>query len=307
MNIVILGPHGQVGGMLVNELAMAEFDSLRVTTIGRTAADIEWCDTNLVTLTNQLDQIKPDVIINAIAYTAVDKAESEPKLAYVLNADLPSALADWCARTNALLVHYSTDFVFDGMQPGAWKEWQETAPISVYGKTKLAGEKALQLSTAMSITLRTSWVYGETGNNFMKTMLRLGEQREELSVVDDQHGCPTYSRDLAKATISLIMQYQENNAKFVEKQQLYHLSGKGKTTWYGFAKEIFAMAADYQTLALKKLNAIPSSDYPTPAVRPCNSELDCTEILTDYQIAAVDWRVSLAEVLDRYYQENVEK
>ena len=220
----------------------------------------------------------------------------------LLNCDLPSSLADWCAKTDALLIHYSTDFVFDGMKQESWREWDEPAPLSIYGKSKLAGEKALQSSPAASFTMRTSWVYGETGNNFMKTMIRLGRDREELGIVNDQFGCPTYSRELAKATLQLLEQFNANREKFVAKQQVYHLSGKGKTTWYGFAEAIFAEAAQLETLALKTLNPIPTSAYPTPAIRPSNSVLDCSEIQTDYEIEAIDWKVSLRQVVQRYYQ-----
>ena len=307
MDIVILGPGGQVGGMLIEELDLQQLPFIkRIATVGRSGAEFDWSDSDLKSLTAYLDEINPDVIINAIAYTAVDKAESEPEAAMLVNCDLPSALADWCTKAGALLVHFSTDFVFDGMKQEPWSEWDEPAPLSIYGKTKLAGEKALQSSSAASFTMRTSWVYGETGNNFMKTMIRLGKERAALGVVNDQFGCPTYSRELAKATLQLLVQFNDNKEKFVGKQQLYHLSGSGKTSWFGFAEAIFAEAAQYDTLALKSLKPIPTSAYPTPAIRPSNSVLDCSEINDDYGIEAIDWKVSLREVVQRYYQSEVD-
>ncbi len=303
MEVVILGPSGQVGGMLIDEIHRHPLPFLSgVTTIGRNDADIIWSDASLASLLDHLERCKPDVIINTIAYTAVDKAESEPDQAMIINSDLPSALADWCESSGALLIHYSTDFVFDGMKQEAWQEWDIASPLSIYGKTKLAGEKVLQMSTASSITIRTSWVYGETGNNFMKTMIRLGREREELGVVSDQSGCPTYSRDLARATWRIVDIYQQDEQRFKRKQQLYHLSGKGNTTWHGFAAEIFVQAAKHESLALQSLNAISTSEYPTPAVRPSNSVLDCSAIERDYDIKAIDWRTSLAEVIERYYR-----
>jgi dTDP-4-dehydrorhamnose reductase len=288
--------------MLLEELTREGAEQFEVHTIGRSAAEVNLDVLDFELLGQQLNSFGADIVINAIAYTAVDKAESEPDLAYRLNADLPSRLADWCHKHRALLVHYSTDFVFDGMQAEPWHEWQETNPLSIYGKTKLAGEKALQMSPASSMVLRTAWVYGETGNNFAKTMLRLGRERDTLGVVDDQRGTPTYSRDIARATVSLIKQYQLNPERFLNCQHIYHLTSQGDTTWFGFASAIFDQARRYESLALKHLNAITTADYPTPAVRPSNSVLNCDELSNDFGIRIPAWQDSLEEVIQRLYQ-----
>ena len=300
MNIIILGATGQVGGMLIDELQA--YSKYSVQSVGRTAADLIWDDGSLNTLDELLSSQEVDVLINAIAYTAVDKAESEQEQAFVLNSDLPARLADICQRMDALLVHYSTDFVFDGLKDEPWLEWDETNPLSVYGKSKLAGEKAIQMTQASAVILRTSWVYGETGNNFVKTMIRLGKERETLGVVADQAGCPTYSRDIAKATIAIIERYENDPTQFNHIQTLCHLSGTGSTTWYGFAEAIFAGAAEYERLVLNTLNAITTADYPTPAIRPANSVLNCDKLKTDFDISMPDWKTSLAECLERLYQ-----
>ena len=300
MNIIILGATGQVGGMLIDELQA--YSKYSVQSVGRTAADLIWDDGSLNTLDELLSSQEVDVLINAIAYTAVDKAESEQEQAFVLNSDLPARLADICQTHNTLLIHYSTDFVFDGLKDEPWLEWDETNPLSVYGKSKLAGEKAIQMTQASAVILRTSWVYGETGNNFVKTMIRLGKERETLGVVADQAGCPTYSRDIAKATIAIVERYSDHSMQFNHIQTLCHLSGTGSTTWHGFAEAIFAGAAEYERLVLNTLNAITTADYPTPAIRPANSVLNCDKLKTDFDISMPDWKTSLAECLERLYQ-----
>lgn len=300
MKIVILGSTGQVGGMLAEVLAQRP--EYVTKTVGRRDADLLWTDGALDSLQRLIEAEQADVVINAIAYTAVDKAESEQAQAFILNSDLPGRLADICQSMEALLIHYSTDFVFDGLKEGAWLETDETNPLSVYGKSKLAGEKAIQMAHCAALILRTSWVYGETGNNFVKTMLRLGKERDTLGVVADQRGCPTYSRDIAHATITLVDAYATNTTKFVHRQQIYHLSGHGQTTWHGFADAIFAGAAQYEALALTTLNAIATEDYPTPAVRPPNSVLNCSKLQADFGIVMPDWQTSLTGCLQRLYQ-----
>ena len=302
MRIMILGPTGQVGGMLVDELS--HDNRFKVITMGRQQADICLEFDDLDEVATQLTEHHPDIIINAIAYTAVDKAESEPEVAFKINSDLPSILSDWCELNGKLLIHYSTDFVFDGQKSEPWQEWDECHPLSVYGKTKLAGEKAIQLTSSSAVILRTSWVYGETGNNFMKTMIRLGKERESLGVVSDQRGCPTYSRDIARATISVIEQMTSDPESFKGQQRIYHLCGSGEATWHGFAKEIFHQVNEYETLVLKTLNAITTEDYPTPAKRPPNSVMSCTEISNDMGVTMPAWEASLEEAVSRLYSEH---
>ena len=302
MHILILGPTGQVGGMLVEEISNAT--DFTITTMGRSNAEVNVDFDNLNTIPTHLTQINPDLIINAIAYTAVDKAESDSEAAFKINGDLPSVLSDWCEQNNKQLIHYSTDFVFDGQKAERWNEWDECQPLSIYGKTKLAGEKAIQLTSASAIILRTSWVYGETGNNFMKTMVRLAKDRESLGVVNDQRGCPTYSRDLARATVSIIEQYAADSEPFSGRQLIYHLCGLGETTWYGFAKAIFELAGKYESLAIQTLNPITTPDYPTPACRPPNSVMSCDEIKNDLGISMPAWEASLEEAVSRLYSEH---
>lgn len=300
MNIIILGSTGQVGGMLIDELK--SYPEHTVKSVGRASADLIWGDGLLDTLEQLVITEQPDIVINAIAYTAVDKAESEQEQAFALNSDLPARLADICQRNSALLIHYSTDFVFDGLKAEPWQEWDDTNPLSAYGKSKLAGEKAIQMTQASAVILRTSWVYGETGNNFVKTMIRLGKERDTLGVVADQAGCPTYSRDIAKATIAIIDCYIKDSTQFNNIQNLCHLSGNGSTTWHGFAEAIFAGAAKHEALAIKNLNAITTEDYPTPAIRPANSVLNCDKLKTDFGVSMPDWQTSLTECLERLYQ-----
>lgn len=302
MHLLILGPSGQVGGMLTEVFKLQPIKEIsRITTVGRTDADRALPAIEARPLDELLDRLNPNIIVNAIAYTAVDKAESDVQTAQALNARLPKCLADWCQKNDALLIHYSTDFVFDGTKDSSWIESDSVAPLSVYGETKLAGEEALQQSSASSVTLRTSWVYGETGNNFMKTMVRLAADREVLGVVADQQGSPTYSRDIAEATHRLISEYIKDPELFNAKQQLFHLSGKGKTTWHGFAKEIFAQASNFETLKINTLNAISTSDYPTPAIRPANSVMNCQAIEDKYGIVMPVWTDSLQQALSRHY------
>lgn len=298
MRILILGPSGQIG----YELALQAAGIAEVVTAGRSAADIILDPLDTASLQQLFIDVKPDIVINAIAYTAVDKAETEQQQAFRLNADLPAALADECEKINCLLLHYSTDFVFDGTETTAWRELAETNPLSVYGRSKLAGEKAVQISGCTSLILRTSWVYGDRGSNFLLTMLRLARERETLSVVNDQMGSPSCSYDIAKATIAICQAYG-NDADFVKKHQgLYHLSAAGETSWYGFATAIFELAREFETLKIKELLPISSDDYATAATRPSYSVLDCQRVKDNFSIALPQWQQSLKDCIRRYYQ-----
>jgi dTDP-4-dehydrorhamnose reductase len=272
-----------------------------VITAGRSSADISCDPLNLAQLEQLFSEQQPTIVINAIAYTAVDKAESEPEQAMALNAQLPGCLSDLCAEHKALLIHYSTDFVFDGTNNSPYEEQQSTNPISVYGKSKLAGEKAIQMSACAHVILRTSWVYSEHGNNFMKTMLRLAGERKELGVVDDQVGSPTYSLDIAKASVAIAQRYLADPKAFNNLSGIYHLTNQGQISWHGFAKSIFEMADAYCELAIETLNPISTEQYPTPAQRPAYSVMSNEKLKQTFDIELPDWRDALSLCLATYF------
>jgi len=300
---MILGPSGQVG----YELAALARDKFDVSTVGRSSAEHSLIDHEIdVTDYEQLkmvfEQVKPDIVINAIAYTAVDRAETDFEQAFYLNADLPSNLADLCSQTNCLLIHYSTDFVFNGQNQIPWLEDDVTNPINMYGKTKLAGEKAVQISTCPYFILRTSWVYGDRGNNFVLTMLRLAREREALSIVADQIGSPTCSRDIALATIQLCELYKSAPIEVQSKRGLYHLTSTGSCSWHEFAKTIFSLAKQHETLKIQSLSAISSDEYPTDAQRPAYSVLDCSKINETFKLQLPEWPIALEACIKSVYE-----
>lgn len=261
MKILITGKNGQVGQALLRSLTgLGEVIALD-------RAQLDMSDLDAVRAT--VRAIAPELIINAAAYTAVDLAETEVAQAMRLNAEAPGVLAEEAKKIGAALIHYSTDYVFDGSKNGAWNEDDTPAPLSVYGLSKLAGEQAIAASGVSHLILRTSWVYGLYGKNFLLTMLRLAQTRPELSVVNDQFGAPTWSRTIAEATAQIVRQV----AKIHEHSGIYHMSAGGRTSWHGFAQKIF----EHPSMQHKPLlHAIPTADYPLPAKRPQNSELDTT-------------------------------
>lgn len=282
-NILVTGAGGQLGSELrylsENDLSLSagiEFifaDKNRLDMTNKTAIK-SFCKINAVSH-----------IINCAAYTAVDKAESEPDKADTINHLAVKYLAEVAKKHDIAVIHISTDYVFDGKSKEAYKETDNPNPENVYGKTKLLGEQALQdISPVKSIIIRTSWLYSSFGSNFLKTMLRLGQERDELNVVIDQVGSPTYARDLARAILQIIPQLS-SDSKAV---QIYHYSNQGTCSWYDFAKAIF-LAADIHC----KVNPIPSSDYPTPAKRPSNSTLANDKIQNEFGISLVPWQQSL--------------
>lgn len=231
---------------------------------------------------------QPDIVVNAAAYTAVDKAEDEQEAAQAINALGTKYLAGSCAQNDVFMVHVSTDYVFDGTNTQPYKETDPIAPNSIYGKTKAEGEAYVAVSGADYVTLRTAWVFSEYGNNFVKTMLRLGRERSELGVVADQFGGPTYAGDLADAIISIIKQRSAGKAI---KSGLYHYCGTPMVSWAGFAKEIFSQAEKLNILPHKvTVNEITTADYPTPAARPAYSMLDCEKIMNEFSVVMSDWR-----------------
>ena len=283
MKILLTGSGGQLGQELQRSLAP----------LGELVA----CDRYRFDLAN-IDQMRqvlrteqPDVIVNSAAWTAVDKAETEVAAAYAINADAPRVLAEETAALGARLIHFSTDYVFNGRKSTPYVETDECAPLSAYGRSKRDGELNILASSAKAIILRTSWVYGAHGANFMKTMLRLGKERDELSVVDDQFGAPTWTRHLADATAMLLAEHHDASG-------IYHLTAAGETNWHDYAEAIFAEALKLGLLQkAPQVRRITSTNYPLPAPRPTNSRLDCSQFTRDFGLTLPDWRVGLAECL----------
>lgn len=293
MTILLLGKDGQVGWQLQRSLAPHG----AVVACGRGECDMS----DLDQLRSLVRQIKPKVIVNAAAYTAVDRAESEPLLAARINAEAPAVLAAEAVQLDALLIHYSTDYVYDGKKATPYIESDPTAPQSVYGRTKLAGEEAIRAAGGRSLIFRTSWVFGARGENFVKTILRLARQKDTLNVVDDQVGAPTPAALIATVT-GLVLGMECYGARAKNgKNQTYHLAASGFVSWHQFARTIVELASATPgfDLRLKPENivAIPASDYPTPAVRPANSRLDCSRLESDFGLQMPDWQPYLARMM----------
>jgi dTDP-4-dehydrorhamnose reductase len=237
-----------------------------------------------------------DAVINAAAYTNVDRAENEQAAAFAVNAEAPAKLASETARHGVPLIHISTDYVFNGRKQAPYVETDATAPLNVYGQSKLAGEQAVAASNPRHVILRTSWVYSPYGHNFVKTILRLARERERLTIVDDQRGCPTAARDIAKACrdIALVCISQPERVPF----GIYHYSGAGETTWFGFAKSIVEIASTHMKRS-PQIVPITTAEYPTAAARPLDTRLDCRAIARAFGIAVRPWREALGETLDQ--------
>jgi dTDP-4-dehydrorhamnose reductase len=292
-NILIIGSQGQIAW----ELQLALITLGNVTVLGSQELDLASPDR----IKEKVSQLQPQIIVNAAAYTAVDKAESEPDLCMAINATAPGILAELAHESQALLVHYSTDYVFDGTKTGAYLETDPTNPLSVYGASKLAGERAIVDVGCPHLILRTTWVYGNRGKNFLLTILRLAAERPELKIVADQIGAPTWSSAIATATAQIVAQCQRDRAI----QGLYHLSAAGSTSWHGFASEIVSQYRGLypdRPLAVQNILPIPTSEYPTPAQRPANSVLDNSKLTRDFGIQLPDWNLSLSQLLTRWQQ-----
>ena len=292
MNILLLGKSGQVGWELQRSLSVLG----RVTALGHDEADF----TQPQAVAQTVRALRPDVIVNAAAHTAVDKAEGEPARARLLNATTPGVLAEEAARLGAWLVHYSTDYVFDGSGDRPWTEDDATGPISVYGATKLEGEQLIQQAGCQHLILRTSWVYAARGGNFAKTMLRLAQERERLTVIDDQWGAPTGAELIADVTTHAIAQTRQQPGK----AGIYHLAPAGETTWHAYAKYVIAQASQAQPaikIKATEIAPIPTSTYPTSARRPHNSRLNTHKLQTAFGLHLPPWqdgvRRMLAEIL----------
>ena len=285
MKILLLGEHGQVSREL--QLSLRGLGELIVR--GRDRLDLGQPQQ----IRQQLRELQPELVINAAAHTAVDLAESEPERAFAINATAPGVLAEEAADLGVPLLHYSTDYVFDGTKPAPYAEDDAPNPLGVYGQSKLAGERAIQAVGGAHLILRTSWVYSLHGRNFLLTMQRLLQERESLNVVADQIGAPTWAGSIASASAQLIQHWRNGQGG---PWGLYHLTAQGETSWFGFASAI-AEQLRAQGKAVAQLQAIPSSAYPTPAQRPLNSRLDCTRLQRDWRLQLPDWHSALLECL----------
>lgn len=292
MNLLIIGSNGQLGWEICRQGKERDCNII--------ALDIPEIDiTNRYDLNEKLSPIDFDLLVNCAAYTAVDQAESEHELAYAVNRDGPSFLAEICAERSVPLVHVSTDYVFSGNKDGCNLETDLVEPLGVYGKSKSEGEARVRTILGNHLILRTSWLYGVHGHNFVKTMLKLGKEREEIRVVDDQYGCPTFAADLAEAILNIVSRY--NNDQEIT-WGTYHFCGSGSTTWHGFASKIFEIAKAYDQLKVENVIPIKTTEYPTPAERPKNSVMDCSMLKGCFNINPPLWEDSLDVMLRRFYQ-----
>jgi len=286
MRILLLGIEGQLGTEL-QRTAPPEFELVKPR---QAEADFTLPDA----LRALVREVRPAAIFNAAAYTAVDRAEEETALARAINTDAPALLAEEAARLGASIIHYSTDYVYGGDRGKPWEEDDLPSPCNAYGVTKLAGDLAVLESRARSVVLRSSWIYSSHGQNFVRTMLRLGRDREELRVVSDQRGCPTWAHDLARATWTIFDHGCEPGG-------LFHCAGSGATSWHGFAERIFTLARSRSLgagLRIQRVLPISTSEYPTPARRPLQSELRCELIAREHGLRMPAWETSLARCLD---------
>lgn len=291
--ILILGAHGQLG----RELQRSFADGGEVIAHGHDTADLSRPDQ----LRAVVRESAPQLILNAAAYTAVDRAESEPELARAINAHAPAVLAEEALRANAFFFHYSTDYVFDGAKTTPWLETDAPHPLNVYGQTKLEGEQAIQQAGGRAFIFRTSWVYGPHGKNFLLTMLRLGSERKQLRIVDDQIGAPTSSLQLADATRRVADQLLSGRDS-AESAGIYHMACSGSTSWCGFARAIFELAGQRLHTPAPEVVPIATTEFPTPARRPAYSVLSCEKLFQTFGVRLAPWQTALDEVMARLVQ-----
>ncbi|RMH08932.1 MAG: dTDP-4-dehydrorhamnose reductase [Nitrospirae bacterium] len=284
MKIFVAGRHG----MLAQELARCLPDAgIDVVCQGRPALDLRAPET----LDRAIKSARPDLVINAAAYTAVDQAEADSATAFAVNRDGARALAEICGELDIPLIHISSDYVFDGMATRPYREEDPPAPLGIYGRSKYEGEIAVRSATSQHLILRTAWVYSAYGRNFVKTILRLANEKHELSVVHDQRGCPTWARELAQVLVSICHQLHDRSG--LPKWGTYHVCGAGEATWYELAVAVLEEAKSYRTLCAERVVPIPTEAYPTRAPRPRYSVLDCSKIQETFGIYPAPWRVSL--------------
>jgi dTDP-4-dehydrorhamnose reductase len=285
MKVLISGRHGQVSRALQQRLgAVGE-----LIVLGRDQMDLAHPDQ----IRQQIQRLRPDLIINAAAYTAVDLAQSEPEAAVAINGVAPGVFAEEALGLGIPLIHYSTDYVFDGSKPGPYTEEDAPNPLSVYGQSKLEGERAITQAQGQHLILRTSWVYSTHGRNFLLTMQRLLQEKSQLHIVADQIGAPTWAGTIANSTLSLIERWRDGDAGA---WGIYHLAAQGETSWFGFAQAI-GDALRQRGAPCANLLPIPSDEYPTPAARPLNSRLDCTRLEQEWGVSQPEWTAALRECL----------
>lgn len=290
--ILITGANGQLGFELRRALAPLG----EVFAVNREKFDL----TNKAAMLAALDALRPQIVVNPAGYTAVDHAESEGPLAHAINAHAPGVLARWCAANDALLIHYSTDYIFSGTGNRAWTEDDTPEPMSVYANSKWRGEQTVRAHTGHHLILRTSWVYGSHGHNFLKTMLRLAAERDHLSVVADQIGAPTSAALIADVTAQLITHYRRPSHRF--EYGTYHLAAQGETSWHGYACHAIAHAQRLGyplRLDPATIRAIDTEDYPLPARRPLNSRLDCSKLQRTFSLTLPPWQAGVEHVIER--------
>lgn len=289
MKILLIGKHGQVAWELQRTLAPLG----DVVAVGR--SDVNLAD--VAALRKLVGDVRPEVVVNGAAYTAVDKAETEKELCHQINAILPGVLAEEAKKLGALLVHYSTDYVFDGSKTTPYVESDATNPLGTYGATKLTGEQAVCAAGADYLIFRLCWVYGARGQNFMLTMQRLAREREKLRVVRDQLGCPTWSRMIAEATAQAVKQVLASKDRTTY-SGIYHLAASGSTNWHGFASRIIELLPEAERKC-REVEAITTAEYPTPAKRPAYSVLNCDKLAKIFGLRLPNWEHSLRQVLDK--------
>ena len=288
LRILLTGPDGQVGWECRRSLQALG----QVHCVDRAHCDLSRPDA----IRTAVRAASPDLIVNTAAYTAVDRAESEPDLAFAVNATAPAVLAEEARQTGASLIHLSTDYVFDGTKPAPYLEDDACNPLSVYGRSKLGGEQAVLSSGAPALILRTSWVYATRGHNFLRTMVRLAREREELRIVDDQWGAPTWARSIAEAIAAIVARAGRDRssiaASFAGHGGVFHMTAAGRTNWHQFAQRLLRQVADPER-RLRSIVPIASSEYPTPARRPVNSVLDCGRLARLWGVALPPWELAL--------------
>jgi dTDP-4-dehydrorhamnose reductase len=288
--ILITGAAGQVGGELARVLA--PLGPLHL--VARDQLDLTSPDA----IRRLVREVQPRWIVNAAAYTAVDRAESEPELACAVNARAPGILGEEAVKIGAAVLHFSTDYVFNGLGERPYTEDDPTGPLGVYGTSKLEGERELAASGAAHLIFRTSWVYGATGKNFLLTVLRVARERQRMSIVDDQHGAPTWTRELARMAATVLTAAPDAESARAY-QGIYHAAGQGETTWFGFAQEALRLRRLQEPAAqFAELIPIPTSAYPTPARRPANSRLNCDKLAQTFGFHLMPWQQALKQVLD---------
>jgi dTDP-4-dehydrorhamnose reductase len=290
MKLLVLGAAGQIGHELCRRVWPADY---QVAGFDRGEVDI----TRPGSIAEAMRRERPGIVVNAAAYTAVDRAETEPELAWAVNASGPGHLAAACKTAAVPLIHISTDYVFDGSKEGPYREDDPVKPLGIYGRSKEAGDRAVQEALTEHVILRTAWVYSAHGHNFVRTMLRLAAERPVLRVVADQIGSPTSAADVAAAIAAILQRLAAGD----EHWGTYHFAGGGAVTWHGFAEAIFELAVPWRGPP-PQVEAITTAEYPTPARRPANSVLDCSRIAETFGIEPRPWREALAEVIEELYE-----